>query len=63
MMEYYREDYALFISLALYGLYVFMSRRSPRPEGWWGVAVPLMVAILLYTVLKYVFIAAGIQPR
>lgn len=57
-------DYALFISLALYAAYIFIARsRSPRPEGWWAVIVPLLVAILFYTALKYAFIEAGIQPR
>lgn len=55
-------DYALIISLALYGVCVFMALESLRAAGWWGVSVPLVVAVLFYTALKYAFINAGIQP-
>jgi hypothetical protein len=57
-------DYALAISLAMYCLYVFIIRsRSPRREGWAAAIIPLLVAIIFYTALKYAFIETGIQPR
>ena len=74
-------DYALFISLALYGVavssmerrvtsmtgqpwraYTAFAERSPDKEGRWRrLIISLLMAILFYTVLKFVFIAAGIQ--
>jgi hypothetical protein len=55
-------DYALIVSLALYGASVFLALESLREAGWWGVSVPLVVAVLFYTALKYAFVNAGIQP-
>jgi hypothetical protein len=55
-------DYALFISLALYGAYTAFAERSPDKEGRWRrLIISLLMGILFYTVLKFVFIAAGIQ--
>jgi hypothetical protein len=55
-------DYALFISLALYGAYTGFAERLPDKEGRWRrVIISLLMAILFYAALKFVFIAAGIQ--
>lgn len=55
-------DYALFISLALYGAYVVAVAGSPRQEGRArGMVVALLAAILLYAGLKYTFTPVGIQ--
>jgi hypothetical protein len=55
-------DYALFISLALYGAYIAMVGGSSGKDGVAPrVIVGLLAAILFYAVLKYAFIQAGIQ--
>lgn len=55
-------DYALFIALALYGAYTGFFETAPHKDGrWWRVLKSLLVATLFYTVLRFVFIAAGIQ--
>ena len=57
-------DYALIISLGLYFAYAVMAARSPRQDRrTLRIIIALLVAIAFYTVLKYVFIACGIQPR
>ena len=58
------DDYALFITLGLFGLYAVSVVMTPREErSWVRTIIALLVAILFYTALKYAFIETGIQPR
>ena len=58
------DDYALFISLALYGLYVATVVMRPREErSGTSMIVALIAAIAFYAALKYSLIGLGIQPR
>ena len=58
------EDYALIISLALYGAYVATVARRPAEDGRASrILVGLLAAIFFYTALKYSLTELGIQPR
>ncbi len=55
-------DYALIVSLALYGGYIAVLTGLPRRNDLgFRVILSLLVAISIYAALKYVFIATGIQ--
>jgi hypothetical protein len=56
-------DYALIVSLALYGWYIFTLIRSRPGKRAIHVIAALVIAVFFYTALKQVFIAVGIQPR
>ena len=57
------DDYALFISLALYGVYAVAMARQPREERTMArTTIALLAAVAFYTLLKYAFVRYGIQP-
>ena len=58
------DDYALFITLGLFGLYAVSVVMTPREErSWVRTIIAVLVAILFYTVLKHALTTFGFQPR
>jgi hypothetical protein len=57
-------DYALYVALALYGVYSLgVARKAPKDRRLYHVIGALVVAAVFYGLLRAVFIAYGIQSR
>ena len=62
--EAMEDDYALFTTLGLFGLYAVSVVMTPREErSWVRTIIALLVAILFYTVSKHALKTFGFQPR